>query len=124
MKLHPDEVQGVNVISHFEAGQIRVNGVPQPGNVLVPWSGEVLKWTASSFESLTAEDFAQLVAMAPEIVLFGSGGKLRFAKPALLRPLIDKRIGVETMDSGAACRTFNVLAGEGRRVVTALLMAA
>ena len=123
MKLHPDEVEGVNVISHIEAGQVRVNGVSHAGNLLVPWSGEILKWTAHDFDSLTEADFAQLLGIKPELVVFGSGAKLRFSKPALQRPLIDRRIGVETMDSGAACRTFNVLAGEGRRVVTALLMA-
>ena len=57
-------------------------------------------------------------------MLLGSGTRLRFVAPALLRPLIEQRIGVETMDTPAACRTFNILAGEGRRVVAALLIEA
>ena len=55
------------------------------------------------------------------LVIFGSGARLRFPKPLLLRPLIDRRIGVETMDTAAACRTYNVLLAEGRSVVAALL---
>ena len=59
--------------------------------------------------------------MKPELVLFGSGTRLRFPHPSLVRPLIERRIGVETMDSAAACRTYNVLLGEGRAVIAALL---
>ncbi|CAN5365724.1 Mth938-like domain-containing protein [soil metagenome] len=122
MKLLPDEVEGVNVISHIETGRIRVNGTPHTGHVLVPWAGEVIDWTAASFESLSEADFEQVLECKPELVIFGSGAKLRFCKPVLLRSLIERRIGVETMDTAAACRTFNVLAGEGRRVVATLLI--
>jgi len=73
---------------------------------------------------LTGPDhFARLAALAPELVVFGSGPRLRFPAPALLRPLIDARIGIETMDTAAACRTYNVLLAEGRSVVAALLFA-
>ena len=58
----------------------------------------------------------------PELVVFGSGSKLRFAPPALLRGLMARRIGVETMDTQAACRTYNILASEGRNVVAALIL--
>ena len=73
----------------------------------------------------TGVDFDLLVeqpAEPPELVVFGSGARLRFAPPALLRGLMARRIGVETMDTAAACRTYNILAGEGRRVVAALLL--
>ncbi len=63
-----------------------------------------------------------MLAHAPELVIFGSGERIRFVAPALLRPLIERGIGVETMDTGAACRTYNVLASEGRTVVAALLL--
>ena len=78
-------------------------------------------WNAPSFESLGAEHFARLAALKPELVIFGSGPRLRFPPAALLRPLIEARIGVETMDTAAACRTYNVLLAEGRSVVAALL---
>jgi len=92
--------------------------------VLVPWQGDVVPWNAPSFESLTAEHFARVAALAPELVVFGSGERLRFPSPTLLRPLIDAAIGFETMDTRAACRTYNVLLAEGRKVVAALLFEA
>ena len=63
----------------------------------------------------------ELLTFQPELVLFGSGERIRFPAPLLLKGLFSQGIGVETMDNGAACRTFNVLAGEGRRVLMALL---
>ena len=83
--------------------------------------------SVARLEDLTEQHFAGLLeagAPTPELVILGSGRRLRFVPPALLRPLIERRIGVETMDTAAACRTFNILAGEGRRVVAALLIEA
>ncbi len=91
------------------------------GAVLVPWRGPVQRWPVERHEALTAAHFEAVLALEPEVVVFGSGARLRFAPPALLRALLERRIGVETMDTAAACRTFNVLAGEGRLVVAALL---
>jgi uncharacterized protein len=65
-----------------------------------------------------------MLALKPELVVFGSGNKLRFARPALYRGLISARIGIETMDLAAACRTYNVLSSEGRSVLAALLIEA
>jgi uncharacterized protein len=70
---------------------------------------------------LTAAHFQAVLALAPELVIFGSGARLCFVAPGLYSGLIDARIGVETMDTAAACRTYNVLAAEGRSVVAALL---
>ena len=71
---------------------------------------------------LQAAHFEALLALRPELVIFGSGSRLSFVKPALMRALIERRIGVETMDTPAACRTFNVLVSEGRSAVAALLL--
>ena len=73
-------------------------------------------------EDLRDEDFEAVLALKPEVVIFGSGARLKFVNPALMRCLIDRRIGVETMDTAAACRTYNVLVTEGRCAVAALLM--
>jgi uncharacterized protein len=124
MKLQPDRIDGVNAITAFVPGLVRVNTQDFTTSLLLPWQGAVLAWPCQDFEALRAEHFEQLVALAPELVIFGSGSRLRFVKPALLRSLIDQRIGIETMDTAAACRTYNVLAGEGRRVVAALLLEA
>ena len=91
--------------------------------MLVPWVGQARAWDARRVEELTQAHFDALLEYDPEVVIFGSGPKLKFVSPALYRSLIERRIGVETMDSGAACRTYTVLANEGRRVVAAILLA-
>ncbi len=79
-------------------------------------------WPPQQFADLAPEHFAALLELEPELVLFGSGGQFRFPAPELIAPLCRRGIGVEVMDTGAACRTYNVLAAEGRRVVAALLL--
>lgn len=126
MKLHADKPDQLSVTAHG-AGWIAVNGERHSASVVLLTSGTVRPWGVARLEELTAEHFSELIGangIHPELVLFGSGTKLRFVAPALLRPLIEQRIGVETMDTPAACRTFNILAGEGRRVVAALLIEA
>lgn len=122
MKFQPDRPEGVNSISRHDAGGIWVQAQQYAGSVLVPWRGTVQAWPVSRFEGLAAEHFDGLLALEPELVIFGSGARLRFVSPALMRGLIERRIGVETMDTAAACRTYNVLAHEGRSVVAALLI--
>ena len=122
MKFQPDTLDGVNVITRQEAGRLFVGATPWTQSVIVPWKGDPLAWGASGFDSLTAEHFERIAALQPEVVIFGSGPRIRFAPPALMRSLIEQRIGVETMDTGAACRTYNVLVSEGRSVVAALLV--
>lgn len=122
MKLQPDRLEGVNVISRLDAGRVWVNAVEWRSSVLVPWRGDALPWPAARLTDLTAAHFEQLLALQPELVIFGYGAKLRFVSPALQRALIERRIGVETMDTAAACRTYNVLASEGRTVAAALLI--
>ena len=79
-------------------------------------------WAASGFDGLTDRDFEELLSRKPELVLFGAGSKIRFPHPRLTRALTDGGIGIEVMDTQAACRTFNILAAEGRHVVAALLL--
>jgi uncharacterized protein len=121
MKFQPDTFGGTNAISRHDGGAVWVNGVRFDAAVVVPWKGHVRPWTAASPATIAAADFDALLALAPELVIFGSGARLRFVSPALYRGLIDARIGLETMDTAAACRTYNVLAAEGRSVVAALL---
>jgi uncharacterized protein len=122
VKFQPDRLEGVNVISRVETSRLWVNATAWSRSVLVPWRGEAVAWPISQLSELNADHFAQLLALKPELVIFGSGARLRFVSPALHSALIDKRIGVETMDTAAACRTFNVLASEGRSVAAALLI--
>ena len=91
-------------------------------SIVIGSHGEKFDWHCARFEDLSEDHFNQLIATQPELVIFGSGTRLRFAPPAMLRALMQHRIGVETMDTLAACRTYNILAGEGRRVIAALLI--
>jgi len=122
MKFQPDSLAGTNTISRHERGALWVNGVRWAHSVLVPWRGEVLAWPPSAVQALAAPHFDGVLALKPELVIFGSGERLQFVTPALYRRLIESRVGIETMDTAAACRTYNVLASEGRSVVAALIV--
>ena len=121
MKLHADRMEGQNAISRHGAQGVIINGVEYRDSVIVPWRGSVTPWAVDGFASLTAAHFAELAALQPELVIFGSGNRIRFPRPELLQALMSRRIGLETMDTAAACRTYNVLLAEGRNVVAALL---
>jgi uncharacterized protein len=120
MKLHPDASKSFSIQSYSDEGVV-VNGKLQTGPLLLCAIQGPKPWSAQSFESLTQASFDELLAFNPELIIFGSGDRIRFPSPKLLQGLIRQGIGVETMDNGAACRTFNVLAGEDRHVVLALL---
>ena len=125
MKLQPDRLDVQSILA-YGAGWVGLgnNGVAEKidYSVVIGSRGEKLPWDCQRFEQLTAEHFALLADMKPELVIFGSGTRLRFPPPAFLRGLMAQRIGLETMDTLAACRTYNILAGEGRHVVAALLI--
>jgi uncharacterized protein len=124
MKLHADKPDA-NTITAYGDGWIAVNGERLGHSVMLASSGERIDWHCKAHDALGEEHFTSLLALTsapPELVIFGSGKRLRFVRPALLQSLINRGIGVETMDTQAACRTFNILAGEGRRVVAALLI--
>ncbi|CAN7738538.1 Mth938-like domain-containing protein [Pseudorhodoferax sp. LjRoot39] len=121
MKLQPDK-SDVQTITALGPGWIGVQADRIAHSVVIGSRGQRDAWPCQRFEDLTAEHFAQLAEIDCEVVIFGSGERLRFPQAAWLRPLIAKRIGVETMDTAAACRTYNILAQEGRDVVVALLL--
>jgi len=121
MKLHTVHSQGRHVVTAYGAGYIAVNQVRHAGSLLVTPEDGVEPWNAANLEALTAIHFESLLEKAPEIVIFGSGPKMRFPPPALVRPFAAAGVGFEAMDTRAACRTYNVLVSEGRRVIAALL---
>lgn len=124
MKFQPDTLPGVNMIHRHDPGRIVVGSSAYAHSLIVPWVGEVLRWDVDRFEALTAEQIGRLTALQPELVIIGSGQRLRFPAPPVLRPLIERRVGFETMDTAAACRTYNVLVSERRSVVAALILEA
>jgi uncharacterized protein len=121
LKFQPDQSEGVNIITRHDAHGVWVGKACFGHSLLVPSKGEVRRWAPQRVEQLQAEHFEGALSLSPELVIFGSGPRLRFVPAALLRCLIERRIGVETMDTAAACRTYNVLASEGRSVLAALL---
>ena len=127
MKLQPDRLD-VQSILGYGPGWVGLghNGVAEKieRSIVIGSRGEKFEWHCTRFEDLTEEHFDQIAATQPELVIFGSGTRLRFVPPAFMRALMRKRIGIETMDTLAACRTYNVLAGEGRQVIAALLIEA
>ena len=121
MKLQPDK-SDVQTLTAHGPGWVAINNEKVEGSVVVGSRGERFEWDCARFDEIGAEHFAQLAALDAELIIFGSGKRIRFPQAAWLQPLMAKRTGVETMDTPAACRTYNILAGEGRRVVAALLV--
>ncbi len=127
MKLHLDRITGANAINGHGPGFVAVNGsninhpvIVLPDKIIDPWLITSMPATA---QSLCVADFAALLAIKPELVVFGSGAKFQFPLPTILAVFSTARIGFEVMDTPAACRTYNVLMSEGRRVAAALLIA-
>ena len=123
MKFQPDVLAGTNVITRHDADALWVGNQRFGHSLLVPWQGLVQPWPPAAPDDLLTEHFSTILALQPELVIFGSGPRLKFVPAGLMRALIDRRIGVETMDTAAACRTYNVLVSEGRSAVAALLLA-
>jgi len=121
MKFHLNTAEG-NMFTGHGADYVRLGVVEYRDNLLVTPERVVTGWTAGGFDTLSEADFAALVELKPEVVLLGTGASLRFPHPRLTRALTDAGIGVEVMDTPAACRTFNILAAEGRRVVAAVIL--
>ncbi|WP_310626709.1 Mth938-like domain-containing protein [Limnohabitans sp.] len=121
MKLQPDRIETQSVTA-YGLGWIAVKGEKITHSVLITSEGLRLDWHCTSFDELGPEHFAQLAGLEVELVIFGSGEQLRFPRPEWQVGLMQRRIGLETMDTQAACRTYNILAGEGRKVAAALII--
>ena len=121
MKLQPDK-SDVQSISGYGPGWVGVDGEKITHSVIISSGGKRIAWEPERFEDIGAQHFAQLAEVQAEVVIFGSGSRIRFPQAAWLRPLMAKRIGIETLDPAAAGRTYNILAQEGRSVAVALLL--
>ena len=99
-----------------------VNGERHESSLIV-MPEQLLPWTVASFDALTAADFQVFLELHLEILLLGTGARQRFPHPRLTQSLARERIGIEAMDLQAACRTYNILMAEERRVAAALLFA-
>ena len=121
MKFDLTRAAGQNAITAYGDGYVMVNGARHEKNLIL-LADRILEWNVEGFAALGVADFERLAELDPEVVLLGTGARLRFPPVQLTRPLIEARRGLEVMDMQAACRTFNILVSEGRRVVAALLL--
>jgi uncharacterized protein len=123
LKLHADPLTHLNTVTAYGPGFIEINKVRHSGHLIVSPDAPVQPWAVTGFDTLQASDFAALLERAPEIVLLGTGLRQRFTAPRVVAPLTGAGIGVEAMATAAACRTYNILMAEGRRVLGAFLQA-
>ena len=114
MKLQLAQTEGWNTFTAYGEDYVSVNAVRHQDNLIVLPYQLIEKWTPASFSTLSSADFDFLATLDAEIILLGTGKLLRFPSPELMQSLMQARKGIEVMDTQAACRTFNVLAGEKR----------
>jgi uncharacterized protein len=114
--------RSVNVVQAYSAGRIKVGGSEYASSVILTPERIIPDWTPAVVADLTLAHLDEVLAVDPEIVLLGTGRRLRFPPPQLLGAMLGRGIGIECMDTAAACRTYNVLVHEGRRVAAALLI--
>ena len=120
MKLHASVPSAANIVTAYGDDYVMVNGQRRESSTIVTRE-QVADWTPSSFSKLKKEDFEGLCTLGADIVLLGTGAKQRFPHPRITAALAEARIGLEVMDSKAACRTYNILVAEERKVALALL---
>ena len=121
MKFHL-QTPSSSIVAALGPGWIRIGTTEYRNNIVLTPDAVIDGWAPAGFARLTEADFGSLREYAPELVLLGTGERHQFPHPALLRVLTDARIAVDPMDTRAACRTFNILIAEGRRVVAALIV--
>lgn len=121
MKFHADQPLN-NSIEAIGDDWVRIAGQEWRQSLLLSHDGQLTSWPVTSADAITAQDFAALNTADAELLILGTGRKHRQIHPRHSHPLITRGVGLECMNSAAACRTFNVLVGEGRRVLLALIL--
>lgn len=121
MKLHTTSTHHYQTVTAYDEAGVEINAVRFSRSLIVLPEVAPVAWPPISFDDLNTEHFAQIDAMSPDVVILGTGRRQRFVHPSLVSTLTSRRIGVECMDSRAACRTYNILMSEGRKVVLALI---
>jgi len=122
MKLHASDTQKYQTVTGYDETGVEINAQRYNYSLIVLPEIPPRAWDAPTFESITAEHFATIGDDNPDVVILGTGARQRFIHPRLTAALTMRRIGVECMDSQAACRTYNILMGEGRKVTLALVI--
>ncbi|MET3105753.1 uncharacterized protein AAKU58_000566 [Oxalobacteraceae bacterium GrIS 1.18] len=122
MKLHSTQTQQYQTVTGYDLGSVEINAISYHASLLVLPEIAPVIWPVVDFAALDASHFDAIVQHKPDVVILGTGTKQRFVHPRLIQSLTAQRIGVECMDSQAACRTYNILMTEGRKVALALII--
>ncbi len=122
MKLHLANLGDTKLFTAHDADHVMVNRVRFDRTIVVDAQEVREDWQAANFDALTEAHFAYFLPLRPEVLLLGTGAQQRFPHPRLYRMLTDAGIGVECMDTPAACRTYNILVAEDRKVIAAILI--
>ncbi len=122
MKLHANNTQQYQTVTGYDESGVEINAIRFEHSLVVLPEAPPVPWPVESFEKLTPADFAMIHAFAPQVVILGTGKTQRFIHPRLVSALTAVHVGVECMDNQAACRTYNILMAEGRKVALALLL--
>jgi uncharacterized protein len=122
MRLTDDRSDGAFLVRSYAPGELRVGDAVLHRSCLISAERLIEDWRPQTLDDLREEDLDAVFALQPEIVVLGSGARQRFPQPRLLAAILARGIGCEVMDTGAACRTYNVLVSESRRAVAALLL--
>jgi uncharacterized protein len=122
MKLHATLTQQYQTITAYDENGVEINAKYFSHSLIVLPEVAPINWPVESFDALSSADFDQIDATMPDVVILGTGVKQRFVHPKLISSLTARRVGVECMDNQAACRTYNILMAEGRKVALALII--
>lgn len=121
MKLHHTSTQQYQTVTAYDDTGVEINAVRFAHSLIVLPEVAPVAWPVTSFDALSIEHFQMIDASKPDVVILGTGERQRFVHPKLISPLTSRRVGVESMDNQAACRTYNILMAEGRKVALALI---
>ena len=122
MKLSLAKPGDTKLFTAHGADYVMVNGKRFDTSIVVRANEVRSDWGVTGFDALGETDFAYFIDLKPDVLLFGTGARQRFARPRLYRTLTDAGIAVEFMTTPAACRTYNILVAEGRKVAAAILL--
>lgn len=122
MKLHNSTTGHYQTITAYDQHSIEINAVSYRHSLLVLPELAPITWPVAHFAALSEDHFQTIAALHPDVVILGTGTKQNFVHPKLIACLSNQQIGVECMDSQAACRTYNILMAEGRKVALALII--
>ncbi|MDJ0806117.1 MAG: Mth938-like domain-containing protein [Gammaproteobacteria bacterium] len=122
MKFMQEDLHDRFAIQRYDKGQITINGVAYRSSLILTPAEVIPDWRPQVFGELLEPDFSRLIDLRPEMILLGTGASHQFPHPALTVEILQQQIGLDVMDTAAACRTYNILMAEGRKVAAALLM--